>query len=479
MMNERHIAGTILAAFGTVVLSTTQVAAIPPFTIEALVLEGDNIAGVGIVTRIDNIAVNNSGQWFVEADTNNADTNADSVLIRNGELFLREGQALAEPDGATLDTFDSVIMNNNGDGGWNFFLDGTSGINDDSGLYFNNSLVLQEGTISSEPRFTPGTPYIGFFDTKFNDSNLMLVTASMDDVNIPSSVDRAMMLLELDSLGNLISETAIAIEGDVIGSLPPLTDFETGPHETALNQNGDVMYVLKAGSGFSAFMINLDPVVITGEPSPVPGRNWGNTSSTSVALNNNGGYLLRGSLDGDTASNSIIVKNGAKLVQEGDSVPGIGESNFTSLGTSGPLGISDNGDVIWWGDWNDPNTDIDTGLFYNDELLIQEGVSQINGQIVDIINGSSNDGFDFSDNGLYLIIEATLADGTNGAFLITFEDQSCPADFNGDGQVNTLDFLAFLNAFSAGDPAADFNGDGVINTLDFLAFLNAFNAGCP
>lgn len=56
---------------------------------------------------------------------------------------------------------------------------------------------------------------------------------------------------------------------------------------------------------------------------------------------------------------------------------------------------------------------------------------------------------------------------------------SCPADFNGDGVVNTLDFLAYLNAFSAGDPAADFNGDGVVNTLDFLDFLNAFSEGCP
>lgn len=54
----------------------------------------------------------------------------------------------------------------------------------------------------------------------------------------------------------------------------------------------------------------------------------------------------------------------------------------------------------------------------------------------------------------------------------------CSADFNGDGQVNTLDFLAFLNAFNAGDPTSDFNGDGEINTLDFLAFLNAFNTGC-
>ncbi len=54
----------------------------------------------------------------------------------------------------------------------------------------------------------------------------------------------------------------------------------------------------------------------------------------------------------------------------------------------------------------------------------------------------------------------------------------CPADFNGDTVINTLDVLAFLNAYTTNDPKADFNGDTVINTLDVLAFLNAYTAGC-
>jgi hypothetical protein len=54
----------------------------------------------------------------------------------------------------------------------------------------------------------------------------------------------------------------------------------------------------------------------------------------------------------------------------------------------------------------------------------------------------------------------------------------CVADFNGDGLANTLDVLAFLNAWGSGDPRGDFNGDGSINTLDVLAFLNAWSAGC-
>ncbi len=55
---------------------------------------------------------------------------------------------------------------------------------------------------------------------------------------------------------------------------------------------------------------------------------------------------------------------------------------------------------------------------------------------------------------------------------------SCTADFNNDGTVNTLDVLAFLNAWSAGDQAGDFNNDGNVNTLDVLAFLNAWTTGC-
>jgi len=54
----------------------------------------------------------------------------------------------------------------------------------------------------------------------------------------------------------------------------------------------------------------------------------------------------------------------------------------------------------------------------------------------------------------------------------------CVADFNNDGSVNTLDVLAFLNAWSAGDSSADINGDGSVNTLDVLAFLNLWSAGC-
>ncbi len=56
--------------------------------------------------------------------------------------------------------------------------------------------------------------------------------------------------------------------------------------------------------------------------------------------------------------------------------------------------------------------------------------------------------------------------------------QQCPADLNGDGSVDVLDFFAFITLFANQDLAADINDDGVIDVLDFFAFITAFSAGC-
>lgn len=54
----------------------------------------------------------------------------------------------------------------------------------------------------------------------------------------------------------------------------------------------------------------------------------------------------------------------------------------------------------------------------------------------------------------------------------------CRVDLTGDHEVNTIDVLAFLGAWTLGEELADWNLDGTVNTLDFLAFLNEWVAGC-
>ncbi|MBK7405576.1 MAG: PQQ-binding-like beta-propeller repeat protein [Phycisphaerales bacterium] len=55
---------------------------------------------------------------------------------------------------------------------------------------------------------------------------------------------------------------------------------------------------------------------------------------------------------------------------------------------------------------------------------------------------------------------------------------SCFADFNDDGAVDTRDVIAFLNSWTAGNIAADCDDNGVVDTRDVICFLNLWTAGC-
>ncbi len=56
----------------------------------------------------------------------------------------------------------------------------------------------------------------------------------------------------------------------------------------------------------------------------------------------------------------------------------------------------------------------------------------------------------------------------------------CIADFNRDGTIDTRDFVAYLNAWAAGDDSADIAAPfGVVDSRDFIEYLNRFAAGCP
>lgn len=56
----------------------------------------------------------------------------------------------------------------------------------------------------------------------------------------------------------------------------------------------------------------------------------------------------------------------------------------------------------------------------------------------------------------------------------------CPADINGDGQLNFFDVAGYIALFNAGDPAADLAAPfGDLNFFDLAAYVALFNAGCP
>lgn len=68
-------------------------------------------------------------------------------------------------------------------------------------------------------------------------------------------------------------------------------------------------------------------------------------------------------------------------------------------------------------------------------------------------------------------------------------EAECPADVNGDGELDILDFLDYIDSFGtcSGLPApcaggsgveADYNADEFVDIVDLLDFLDAFGTGC-
>ncbi|MFH1278495.1 MAG: FlgD immunoglobulin-like domain containing protein [Candidatus Eisenbacteria bacterium] len=423
----------------------------PSPVFQTLVKEGDIVPGVGAVTRIDNLSVANGGVWFVEADTDNPNADIDVVLLRNGSLYLQEGQPLPLPAGSSLDSFDSMRFANDGRASHNFFLSGTSGTGDDSGVYLDTALVIQESDISTATAFSPGTAYIGFFGTYFNDASQILIVASVEDTAIASTVDRALVIADVDNNGNLVSETVIAKEGDILpGQTERITDFGTGEHQTSWNNDGEAFYFadLEGPTDRDGVVYkNTGLVAQEGMASPEAGRAYELLSGRSLDINNGGEYAFKANLDGSTTDDEVIVKGNSILVREGSLIADIAPYQITATGTaSGPVQIDDNGRVLWYGDWDDPNTDYDTGLFLDSTLVVQEGVTAVDGNVIDVIY-SGQDAFMMSDDGEYVIFEVDFVGGINAAVMMRLSDPTDVAEAG--GLVAPLVLRALPNPFAA------------------------------
>ncbi|MBX3406960.1 MAG: hypothetical protein KF869_09365 [Phycisphaeraceae bacterium] len=435
----------------------------------------------------ENFAVNNSGVWLVESDTTNPNGDEDGLVIRGtghttpGTILFTEGQALTLPAGALLDSFDSITINAHGNSAFNFFLSNVPGLAFDSGVYFNDNLLILESTFSTAASFSPNTPYTGWFEVRINDQDQILMLASVDDPAIASTVDRALVII--DNPAGAFTETVIAKEGDELITGRFVTDFSTGPHSIAFRNNARTIFIadMDGDAATDGLVCQYDGSTITilareGHPSPVAGRNWGTLISTAVDINNSGQWVMRGDLDGATTDDAMIVRNGTDiLAREGDPIPvSIGTETFTGFGTGG-VAIADNGDVIYVALWTG-DAATNTGIFVNNTLLVQKGVSTVDGWTVTAIS-TVQDNITASPDGRWIIFEGTLADGRDGAFLIERLFPVCPADFDNSGTVEVADIFAFLAAWFAGDPAA-FNFGGTPGVPAIFAFLAAWFAGC-
>jgi 6-phosphogluconolactonase (cycloisomerase 2 family) len=254
-----------------------------------------------------------------------------------------------------------------------------------------------------------------------------------------TSADRSVLYAN-DSSANAVRAYDVATDGTV--SLFDTTFTGLFPIDITLTPDGERMY---AGCGISGtgrnilgFDVNADGT-LTLDPNPYdsPGQ-----SPAYLCVPEAGGLLFVGHGTDATVRSFFIDDE---------------DGSLTSTGYSFDVGLQGTiGDIV----------ELNGFLFVTDESTAIDGIKGVYSFTINA-DGTLTQNGDIMDT-----------PGTRPEAMAVWKPEGCPADFNGDGVVDTQDVLAFLNAWAAGDDSADFNGDGAVDTLDVLAFLNAWNAGC-
>ena len=217
-------------------------------TYSELIREGDPLpGGTGeLVTRIDNVDINGSGDWLVELDTD-ADNTADAVVLFNGTVLWREGTSLGftPPPGTEAGSFIDVLDIN--DAGDVMFTTPVRDVGTTSNgatlLIWNGVTVIETGvTPCNAPGLPPGTIYDSVSEVWQNNNRELLVGARIDSAGVTNNI---MLRVDLDALGNIVSETSLAMEGETLpgpNHMTPIQGFSFSKGRQSINDNGESMW---------------------------------------------------------------------------------------------------------------------------------------------------------------------------------------------------------------------------------------------
>lgn len=256
------------------------------------------------------------------------------------------------------------------------------------------------------------------------------------------------------------------------GSILIGVDIEGAPFDS----DGAIVY-------YNALTDTYELIAREGDPSPLVGRNYDGLFNKPVALNDNGDIAFLASVDGDYGDDGIIVVNDAVVAQEamtvGTAVPGDLQLGYANAN----IEMDNDGNIVWYGAWNElkenvcpDNDDIGStyviyeGIFYNDQVLIEGGVTEVHNvmvgdtlyptMVVKDLPNNRHGGFHMSPDGRWLIVHALLA---------LPSDDICAFSINNDATL-TAQVLMRIDLSQIGKIPGDLDGDEDVDADDFLLF---------
>jgi hypothetical protein len=225
------------AAFAFAGNASTVVADDPKVSLSILIQEGQPMPdGNGTVGIINDISVNNNGDWI--ADVNVVGGTTARAIVKNGQVWLANGDPIDPND--TVSSVANLLkaLNNNGDVVFRPTLS-----DNNSGLYFNFNLLLLHNQISSAPQFSEDSPYTGFFRGRATDDGVVYAIVTVNDSELPGSVHRTIVRLTEDpKSGDIIEEAIMWRHGPAPGTEKGVTfdQVNSASESFAIDVHGDV-----------------------------------------------------------------------------------------------------------------------------------------------------------------------------------------------------------------------------------------------
>lgn len=277
----------------------------------------------------------------------------------------------------------------------------------DSGLFWNSTLLLREGDPSGAPEVSPGTIYTVILRSAVDARQDYLLLAKMYDP-VAGSLD-ALVKVDVSEACPpvLLSERILVKTGDRIqnSGLRRFSSFNAQEQRSfGFNQRGDFIYLGKLvdrdGSPSVAHPVIVNNREVLREFDQVPGGAGEimRMPRAAVDINDLGDYVIQLKVQLPTRVGEAILKGhkdtGAptKFIESDDPLPdtslGLSNEIMLKLGRNArvvtdtsmhfPVLITNGGDVVWYGEWGhvDPSgaeITVGSGIFCNKKVVAMEG----------------------------------------------------------------------------------------------------------
>ncbi len=406
-------------------LSLTSLASgLPSPSQTQLLEEGSPVIGVGRLETIQRSLVLDNGTWFAQVGTDYPTSTQDGVALRLGFPILREGDPLPSPSGARVRTFGGWNVDGGGNLFWEIELTGPGIINGNrQALYWNTRLLARQAGPTGLPEF-PGSSWSAFGARLPGPDGRLWFTASIDDPAVPNP--RSLLATTtLRADGSASPLEVLAVTGRELAGVGLVRSVVLQGTSATVNARGTLLWAGKRAGpvetdGFLA--LGLDQILVAeGDPAPVDGRRFSSFEGCEVALNDREQYAFTCHLNSsplspeEIASNYLLVKDGAKFVQEGDSLPALGAPLDNQPET--PLLLSNSGDLYWAARLRNTPMGLDGAYMRNHDVLIRKGQTYIGGQLVVELDRSI-DAFAISPSGRFFLGKVELRDTGNALVMV-------------------------------------------------------------